>query len=173
MRSKRCCFREAVPIGLMLMLAFSPCTSFSSDAGDIPPGQSGNQGPQPGEIPGNSGNANPHGSPPGQGGPPPGNSADHNPHGTPPGKRMGPDSPSGSLGGGPHTLGGRGGGSVRDSGDSTTKTPGRHWPPSTRLPTWDEINRRLGSDNTAYFQDHDVTSTTVTHYPGGIQQSVS
>ena len=49
----------------------------------------GGNGPQPGETPGNSGNANPNGSPPGQGGPPPGNSADHNPYGTPPGQRTG------------------------------------------------------------------------------------
>src|ERR1044071_1309851 len=44
--------------------------------------------PQPG-TPGNSGNGNPHGSPPGQGGAVPGNSGSTNPHGTPPGQRIG------------------------------------------------------------------------------------
>jgi len=43
--------------------------------------------PQPG-TPGNSGDHNPHGSPPGQGGTAPGSSGDTNPHGTPPGQRI-------------------------------------------------------------------------------------
>lgn len=43
--------------------------------------------PAPG-TPGNSGNQNPHGSPPGQGGATPGNSGSNNPHGSPPGQRL-------------------------------------------------------------------------------------
>ncbi|MEK7475149.1 MAG: hypothetical protein AAB152_05885 [Candidatus Coatesbacteria bacterium] len=48
--------------------------------------------PAPG-TPGSSGNANPHGSPPGQGGAVPGNSGGSNPHGTPPGQRIPGDVP--------------------------------------------------------------------------------
>jgi len=51
--------------------------------------------PKP-ETPGNSGDHNPHGAPPGQGGETPGNSGESNPHGSPPGQReAGPGASSG------------------------------------------------------------------------------
>lgn len=51
--------------------------------------------PAPG-TPGNAGNRNPHGAPPGQGGTAPGNSGTSNPHGTPPGQRIPPATAPGS-----------------------------------------------------------------------------
>ena len=81
----------------------------------------GNTGGGTQSPPGQAGEHNPHGSPPGQGGSVPGNSGAHNPHGTPPGQRItlpahtgvatqsqsgqgsipcGPSAPSGAIHGG-------------------------------------------------------------------------
>ena len=82
-------FKTAFPASILLICLVS--YSFADPSNGT---GGGTQAP-----PGQAGEHNPHGSPPGQGGSAPGNSGAHNPHGTPPGQRIGGSEATGGGGG--------------------------------------------------------------------------
>ncbi len=100
----------------LILPAFLACAATISLVGF------GSADPAP-DTPGNSGNQNPHGAPPGQGGPVPGNSGAQNPHGTPPGQRISDPAPAASGNPPPSTAPSGPSGQPVPSAGGTTPSP--------------------------------------------------